>query len=105
MQESPRSNGGRPEAPGACCINCCMSATRTQVYLTAEQRAGLDERARAEGTTLARLIRAAVDTYLAADVDDIERDEVLAETFGACPGLAERVPARDEWDRGLAAKV
>lgn len=78
-----------------------MSATRTQVYLTAEQRAGLDQRARVERKTMAHVIREAVDTYLAGDLDDLERDRVLAETFGACPDLAERVPSRDEWARGV----
>jgi hypothetical protein len=76
-------------------------ATRTQVYLTAEQRAGLDERARVERKTMAHVIRDAVDTYLAADVDDGERDRLLADTFGAIPGLGQRVPSRDEWDRGV----
>jgi hypothetical protein len=81
---------------------CCMSATRTQVYLTVEQRAGLDARARVERKTMAHVIRDAVDTYLASDVGEAERDRLLADTFGACPGLAERVPSRDEWDRGSA---
>ena len=76
------------------------SATRTQVYLTAEQRAGLDERARVERKTMAHVIRDAVDIYLATDVDAAERDRLLRDTFGACPGLGERVPSRDEWDRG-----
>lgn len=79
-----------------------MPATRTQVYLTAEQRAGLDERARVERKTMAHVIRDAVDTYLAADVDDAERDLLLADTFGACHGLGERVPSRYEWDRSAA---
>jgi ribbon-helix-helix CopG family protein len=80
---------------------CCMSATRTQVYLTAEQRAGLDERARVERKTMAHVIRDAVDIYLAADVDGQERERLLADTFGACPTLGKRLPSRDEWDRGL----
>lgn len=75
-----------------------MSATRTQVYLTAEQRAGLDERARLGHTTMAHVLRDAVDRYLAADVDSAERDRVLAETYGSVPEL--QVPSRDEWDRG-----
>lgn len=69
------------------------------MYLTAEQRAGLDERARVEQKTMAHVIRDAVDTYLAADVDGQERDRLLADTFGACPELGQRVPSRDEWDR------
>lgn len=72
-------------------------ATRTQVYLTAEQRAGLDERARAESKTMAHVIRDAVDVYLAGDIDDADRDRLLAETFGTVPGLRARAPSRDEW--------
>jgi hypothetical protein len=85
---------------------CCMSgATRTQVYLTAGQRAGLDERARVERKTMAHVIRDAVDTYLAADIDAAERDRMLAATFGSCPGLGEQVPSRDEWERSPAGGV
>jgi hypothetical protein len=76
-----------------------MSALRTQVYLTEAQRAGLDERARVERKTMAHVIRDAVDIYLAADLDGAERERVLQDTFGAVPGLGERLPSRDEWDR------
>ena len=76
-----------------------MSATRTQVYLTEVQRAGLDRRAEAERTTMAQVIRAAIDRYLADDLDDLERERVLAETFGARPHFGANVPSRDEWDR------
>ena len=81
------------------CILCCMSATRTQVYLTEAQRAGLDERAEAERTTMAQVIRAAIDRYLADDLGVAEREQVLVETFGSRPGFGSRVPSRDEWDR------
>jgi hypothetical protein len=74
-----------------------MSAVRTQVYLTEVQRAALDERARVERKTMAHVIRDAIDGYLGGDLDGAERDRVLAETFGSCPGLGERVPSRDEW--------
>lgn len=74
---------------------CCMPATRTQVYLTEEQRRGIDEIAEEEGVTLAEVVRRAVDRYLATDRPDPGR--VLAETFGADPDAA--VPSRDEWDR------
>ena len=74
-----------------------MSATRTQVYLTEQQRAGLDERARVERTTMAHVIRDAIDRYLAADLLDAEREELLAETFGARPDFGALVPSRDEW--------
>jgi predicted DNA-binding protein len=67
-----------------------MGATRTQIYLTDEQRARLDERARREGVTLAQLIRRAVDEMLEAE-DDLDA------TFGAAPEIAAAVPSRDEW--------
>lgn len=66
------------------------------------QREALDARAQVERKTLAHVIRDAVDRYLAEDMDATQRDLVLAETFGTCPGLGERVPSRDEWDRNPA---
>lgn len=78
---------------------CCMSATRTQVYLTEAQRAGLDQRAEAERTTMARVIRDAIDRYLAEDLGEGEREQVLAETFGSRTGFGAAVPSRDEWVR------
>ena len=78
---------------------CCMSATRTQVYLTQAQRAGLDQRAEAERTTMAQVIRSAIDQYLTNDLGDAEREHVLVETFGSRPGFGAAVPSRDEWDR------
>jgi predicted DNA-binding protein len=70
-------------------------STRTQIYLTDEQRQALDERAAREGRTLADLIREAVDDFLAGTKN---RDEALASTFGTHPDF--EVPDRDEWDRG-----
>jgi hypothetical protein len=72
-----------------------MSATRTQVYLTEEQRRQIDQIVRAEGVTLAEVVRRAIDVYLAAS----ERDPgpALAATFGADPEA--HAPGRDEWDR------
>jgi len=78
---------------------CCMSATRTQVYFTAAQRQRLDERARAEGTTLAEVVRKAIDQYLAAQPTDDEHQQVLDDVFGSCPDFGGEVPSRDEWDR------
>ena len=78
-------------------------ATRTQIYLSAQQRDALDARAQAEQKTLAHVIRDAVDRYLEQDLDAAERDRMLAETFGTCPDLGERVPSRDEWDRSTPA--
>lgn len=73
-----------------------MAATRTQIYLTSEQRARLDELTRKEGRALASLIREAVDAYLEGAGPGTE--DALSETFGAIPDL--RVPSRDEWSRG-----
>lgn len=73
-----------------------MSATRTQVYFTEEQRRRLDDRARREGKTLAALVREAVDAYVAQEPPGL--GVVLDETFGALPDL--EVPARSAWDRG-----
>jgi predicted DNA-binding protein len=73
-----------------------MSATRTQVYLTEEQRQRIDVLAEDEGVTMAEIIRRALDFYLEGEAPDPEL--ALATTFGAAPGAA--VPSRDEWDRG-----
>ena len=72
-----------------------MASTRTQIYLTDEQRKRLDRRRRATGAPLARMIREAVDTYLADDEPDVQT--ALDETFGTIPALD--VPPRSEWDR------
>lgn len=75
---------------------CCMSATRTQVYFTDEQRRALDERAAREGKTLAEVVREAVDAYLVPDrVKRVNR--AMEDGFGAFPDL--EVPPREEWDR------
>jgi hypothetical protein len=73
-----------------------MSATRTQVYFTEEQRRELDDRAQREGKTLAQVVREAVDAYIAQEPPKL--DVILDETFGSMPELD--VPPRDEWDRG-----
>jgi Arc/MetJ-type ribon-helix-helix transcriptional regulator len=81
-----------------------MSAsTRTQVYLTAEQRRQIDELRARDGRTLAEVVRAALDEYLethgreAAERERAETQRVLDETFGSMPDL--EVPPREEWDR------
>lgn len=73
-----------------------MSATRTQIYLTDEQRQRIDALAESEGLTMAEIIRRALDAYLVNETPDPER--ALASTFGAAPDAT--VPSRDEWDRG-----
>ena len=72
-----------------------MPTTRTQIYLTEDQRRRLDVRGRRTGAPLARMIREAVDTYLADDEPDVRA--ALEESFGSLPDL--EVPSRDEWDR------
>lgn len=67
-------------------------ATRTQVYLTDEQRARLGERARASGRPVSELVREAIDAMLAAE-DDLDA------TFGSAPRIGAKVPSRGEWDR------
>lgn len=73
----------------------CIAATRTQVYLTDDQRRLIDEIAKTEGVTLAEVVRRALDAYLAAERD---ATAALASSFGADPDA--RVPSRAEWDRG-----
>ena len=72
-----------------------MAATRTQVYLTAAQRKRLDALAQAQDRSLAELIRAAIDAYLAGAPP--EPKAALEATFGIDPDF--QVPSRDEWDR------
>lgn len=88
--------GAQPGAHrfGQCCILRCMS-TRTQIYLTEEQRRRIDELASVAGVTMAEIIRRALDEYLD---DQADPTAALAATFGAAEDL--EVPSRDEWDRG-----
>jgi len=72
-----------------------MPSTRTQIYLTDDQRRLLDARGRRTGAPMARLIREAVDAYLADGRADPQA--ALDETFGTLPDLV--LPDRDEWDR------
>ncbi len=73
-----------------------MAATRTQIYLTAEQRKKIDIRRRREHKTLAAIVRDAVDAYLRAPEPRPDYQKVLDETFGSMPDLV--VPSRDEWE-------
>jgi len=73
-----------------------MAALRTQIYLTAEQRKGLDALARAEGSTLAGVIRNAVDQYLEQVAPDPEA--ILEATFGVAPDFP-RLDRRDWAER------
>jgi predicted DNA-binding protein len=75
---------------------CCMSATRTQIYLTEEQRRRIDLLAATTGTTLAEIVRRALDRYLREEQPDATA--ALTATFGADPDA--KAPGRDEWSRG-----
>jgi hypothetical protein len=73
-----------------------MPSTRTQIYLTTQQRRLLDALRRARGLSLAALIRDAIDAYLAAP----ERTDLgphFERTAGSIPDLT--VPSRAEWER------
>lgn len=72
-----------------------MASTRTQVYLTVDQRKRLDAIARKEDRSLAELIREAIDAYLSGTPP--EPRVALDATFGSAPDFL--VPPRDEWDR------
>lgn len=61
-----------------------------------EQRRRIDEVSRAEGVTLAEIVRRALDAYL--DREDVDPRGVLAATFGADP-VAD-YPDRNDWNRG-----
>jgi Ribbon-helix-helix protein, copG family len=72
-----------------------MSATRTQIYLTEEQRRRIDDIAASEGVPMAEVVRRALDAYTANEID---ADAVLARTYGAQPDA--EVPSRQTWKRG-----
>jgi hypothetical protein len=72
-----------------------MPSTRTQIYLTDDQRRRLDSRGKRTSAPMARMIREAVDAYLANDKPDAQA--ALDDTFGTLPDL--ELPSRDEWDR------
>ncbi len=75
---------------------CCMSATRTQVYLTEQQRERIDELASVEGVTMAEVVRRALDAYLSSYSPDAAA--ALSRTFGAVTDID--TPSRDNWQRG-----
>ncbi len=69
-------------------------ALRTQIYLTADQRRELDAISLRQGSSLAELIREAVDEYLEVRPGDL--DDALTASFGAARHAV--APARSEWD-------
>lgn len=69
-----------------------MPSTRTQIYLTEEQRRRLDARGHRMGASLAHMIREAVDAYLTDTAADAKA--ALDDTFGTLPELV--LPDREE---------
>jgi len=83
---------------------------RTQIYLDEEQTAKLDERAAAEGTTRSKLIRRAIDAYLAQEIEDAaawrqQWQQAVAETAGIAPHLEEGVEYVDKLRRADARRL
>ncbi len=72
-----------------------MASTRTQIYLTVEQREAIDALIRRDGKSLAMVVREALDEYLTPGDADVA--SALDASFGAIPELT--VPSREEWDR------
>src|SRR6478609_5663338 len=83
---------------------------RTQIYLDEKQTAKLDERAAAEGTTRSKLIRRAIDAYLAQEMQDAaawreQWQEAVAETAGIAPHLPDGVEYVDELRKAGAQRL
>ncbi len=100
---SPRRDGQRASATehlaGSTLYTALyMPATRTQIYLTAEQRTKLDSRGKRERKSMAAVVRDAIDAYVGKETP-AETRKILEDTFGTNPRLS--VPSRDEWgERG-----
>ena len=71
-----------------------MSATRTQIYLHPSQRRRLDEIAGARGSSLAAVVREAVELYI--EQAPVDPATALESTFGAAPEA--RSPGRGDWE-------
>jgi hypothetical protein len=66
---------------------------RTQIYLDEEQAERLSRRAALRGTTASKMIREAIDEYLAAPDDDAERLARYRAALDAAFGTAPYLPA------------
>lgn len=73
-----------------------MAATRTQIYLTLEQRERLDAIRGRDGRSLAAVVREAVDQYVRSRAEGVQ--EALDATYGAMVDI--EAPSREQWDRG-----
>ena len=73
---------------------------RTQIYLDDEQATQLARRAKARGTTASRMIREAIDQYLAEPEDAEERQArfraAVEASFGIAPYLSDGATYVDE---------
>lgn len=73
---------------------------RTQIYLDEKQAERLARRARARGTTASKMIREAIDSYLAGPDDAAEHRAryraALDASFGVAPYLVEGTQYVDE---------
>lgn len=73
---------------------------RTQIYLDDGQAQALRRRAAARGTTASKVIREAIDHYLAGSDDESDRlaryRGALEESFGAAPYLSDGARYVDE---------
>jgi hypothetical protein len=76
---------------------CGISAVRTSIYLTEEQRGRIDSIRDASGVTLSEVIRRSLGSYLAAEFPDPA--SALGETFGSSPEADSDLPSTDEWTR------
>ena len=75
---------------------------RTQIYLTEEERAGLEAVAKATDRKQSEVIREAVDRFLDLTMGD-RRASILAEAAGMWKDrrdLPDFATARRSWDRG-----
>lgn len=75
---------------------------RTQIYLTEEERVGLNNVSEATGRKQSELIREAVDAFLERTAGS-QRDAVLQETAGLWrdrKDLPDFGEVRRSWDRG-----
>ena len=81
---------------------------RTQIYLDKEQATKLARRARVRGTTASKMIREAIDAYLAgpddADAQLARFRAALEASFGTAPYLAEGPEYVDELRRADVAR-
>jgi hypothetical protein len=67
---------------------------RTQIYLTEEEKKGLESAALAQGVSQSELIRQAIDDLLAR-TGDIDKDRILDEIAGVWAGRKDIIDIRD----------